>query len=63
MSRDIYAIDRIYDVSVVDMPFYDTTSVYARSIELLESGNARLESLNLRKRKIITKSKIKEELT
>lgn len=58
-TREIYKIDRLYDVSVVDTPFYDTTSVYARSIELLESGNARLESLNLRKRKIIVQNKYK----
>lgn len=58
-TREIYKIDRLYDVSVVDTPFYDTTNVYARSIELLESGNARLESLNFRKRKIIVQNKYK----
>lgn len=30
-TRTITDIDRLYDVSVVDMPFYDSTSVYARS--------------------------------
>lgn len=30
-TRTITDIERLYDVSVVDMPFYDTTSVYARN--------------------------------
>ena len=30
-TRRITDIDRLYDVSVVDMPFYDSTSVYARN--------------------------------
>lgn len=32
-TRTITDIDKLYDVSVVDMPFYDSTSVYARSEE------------------------------
>lgn len=51
--REVTAINRLYDVSVVDTPFYDTTSVYARSVELLESNIAQLESFELRKRKLI----------
>lgn len=51
-TRTVTAIDRLYDVSVVDTPFYDTTSVYARSFEKLESELKRLESLELRKRKL-----------
>ena len=31
--RRIKAFDRIFDVSVVDVPAYDDTSIYARSIE------------------------------
>lgn len=50
--REVTAINRLYDVSVVDTPFYDTTSVYARSVELLESNLAQLESFELRKRKL-----------
>lgn len=30
-TRTITDIDKLYDVSVVDMPFYDSTSVYARN--------------------------------
>lgn len=43
--REVHNIARLYDVSVVDTPFYDGTSIYARSLELLESEERRLESL------------------
>lgn len=49
--REVTNIKKLYDVSVVDTPFYDTTSVYARSFELLEKNLKQLESLDLRKRK------------
>lgn len=49
--REVTSIKKLYDVSVVDTPFYDTTSVYARSIEILENNLKQLESLDLRKRK------------
>lgn len=54
--REVNAIDKLWDVSVVDTPFYDSTSVYARSLELLESEERRLESLRERE---ILKQKIK----
>ena len=44
--REVTNIDRLYDVSVVDTPFYDSTSIYARSLELLDSEEKRLESLH-----------------
>lgn len=50
--REVTGIKKLYDVSVVDTPFYDTTSVYARSFELLENNLKQLESLDLRKRKL-----------
>ena len=31
--RYIKEIDRLYDVSIVDIPAYDSTSIYARSLE------------------------------
>lgn len=34
--RIIKKIDRLFDVSVVDLPAYDDTSVYARSIEAVK---------------------------
>lgn len=60
-TRDITSIDKLWDVSVVDTPFYDSTSIYSRSLELLESEERRLESLReieLLKLKAQTKGKI-----
>lgn len=31
--RTILAIDKLFDVSVVDVPFYDSTSLYARNLD------------------------------
>ena len=45
-SREVNEIARLVDVSVVDTPFYDSTSIYARSLELLESNEKRLDSLH-----------------
>lgn len=44
--REVNNIAKLWDVSVVDTPFYDSTSIYARSLELLESEERRLESLH-----------------
>ena len=60
-TRDVTNIDRLYDVSVVDTPFYDGTSVMARSFELLDSEEKRLDSLReceILKLKLEVKSKI-----
>lgn len=35
--RKITKFDRIFDVSVVDVPAYDETSIYARSLEMAEA--------------------------
>ena len=53
--RTINKIDRLYDVSVVDTPFYGSTSIYARSFELLDNNMElkRLEGFEMRKRKIL----------
>lgn len=45
-TREVNNINKLYDVSVVDTPFYDSTSIYARSLELLESNEKRLDSLH-----------------
>lgn len=58
--RKVTNIDKLYDVSVVDTPFYDTTSVYARSFEMLENNLKQLEGLELRKRKLLLQRKCKE---
>ena len=59
--REVTNIAKLWDVSVVDTPFYDSTSIYTRSFELLESEEKRLESLNeveLLKQKIKLKGKM-----
>jgi phage prohead protease, HK97 family len=60
--REVTNINRLYDVSVVDTPFYDTTSVYARSVELLESNLARLDGFELRKRKLAMQLQISNNM-
>jgi len=45
-KREVTDIAKLWDVSVVDTPFYDSTSIYARSLELLEREEKRLDSLN-----------------
>lgn len=35
--RTITKIDRLYDVSIVDVPAYGDTSIYARSLELVDT--------------------------
>lgn len=42
--RRIESIDRLYDVSVVDLPAYDGTSIYSRSLDLVE---AELKAMDL----------------
>lgn len=36
-TRTITDIDKLYDVAVVDQPFYEATSIYARSLETVEN--------------------------
>jgi hypothetical protein len=49
-TRTILDIEKIFDVSAVDLPAYDTTSIYARSFALLESEAKALESAEKRRR-------------
>ncbi len=53
ISRKVTGINKLFDVSVVDTPFYDTTSVYARSFELLEGNLKQQGCFDLRKRKLL----------
>lgn len=45
-TREVTNIAKLYDVSVVDTPFYDSTSIYTRSFDLLDSELRQLESQN-----------------
>lgn len=49
-TRTILDIEKIFDVSAVDLPAYDTTSIYARTFQELESSWKALESAEKRKR-------------
>lgn len=45
-TREVMDIAKLFDVSVVDTPFYDSTSIYTRSFDLLDSELRQLESQN-----------------
>lgn len=51
-TRRVLQIDKLYDVAVVDTPFYDTTSIYARALDELESHKGALESEKTRQLEI-----------
>ena len=60
-KREVNNIEKLYDVSVVDAPFYEGTSIYARSLELLDGEKRRLDGLReleILRQKIILKGKI-----
>jgi HK97 family phage prohead protease len=57
IRREVNNIEKLWDVSVVDSPFYDDTSVYARSFDLLDSEMKRLESHEREILKLRIKSK------
>ena len=44
--REVINIAKLADVSIVDTPFYDTTSIYTRSFDLLDSEKRQLDNLN-----------------
>lgn len=51
--RDINAIDRLYDVAVVDVPFYDSSEVHSgKGSNTRNAGNN--EDLELRRRKALS---------
>ena len=58
-TRKIFEFDKIFDVSVVDVPAYETTEIYARSKEQYEAEKRQYEEkknehkLNFEKEKII----------
>ena len=54
----IYKVKRLYDVSAVDIPAYDDTSIAARRAAVEDSQRARQAALALDKRKIVLKCKL-----
>lgn len=63
-KRIITKIDRLYDVSVVDTPAYDATSIHARSVEAMELELQTMdlvksnEKIKVMKQRLKIKSKI-----
>ena len=47
VSRDITAIDVVYDVSAVDTGFYESTSIYARAFDGVDALKAEAEAKKL----------------
>jgi hypothetical protein len=58
-KRTITKIERLYDVSVVDTPAYDATSIYARSLESMELELKAMELAEQEEQSIIIKKRIK----
>lgn len=56
--RHITGIAKLFDVSVVDVPAYDQTEVYARSKEAVEKEQEEYHKLKLEKEKMKLKLKI-----
>ena len=52
-TRRITGIDKLYDVSVVDVPAYDTTEIYARNKEQFEKAKEKYKKLKLEKKKAL----------
>lgn len=53
-KRSIKKFDRIFDVSVVDVPAYEGTSIYARSLELADAFKGTVETEKSEQRKDYT---------
>jgi hypothetical protein len=58
-KRTITKIERLYDVSVVDTPAYDATSIYARSLESMELELRAMELAEHEEQSKIIKKRIK----
>jgi len=58
-KRTITKIGRLYDVSVVDTPAYDSTSIYARSLESMELELKAMELEEQEEQSKIIKKRIK----
>jgi HK97 family phage prohead protease len=58
-KRTITKIGRLYDVSVVDTPAYDSTSIYARSLESMDVELKAMELEEQKKHVDVMKKKIR----
>lgn len=60
--RKIIKIDKLYDIALVDVPAYDNTEVYARSLETLEDVLKTVETEKREQEAIISRINIKIKL-
>jgi HK97 family phage prohead protease len=58
-KRTITKIERLFDVSVVDTPAYDATSIYARSLESMELELKAMELVEHEQKSSVIKKRIK----
>lgn len=58
-KRTILSIDRLYDVSIVDVPAYEGTSVYGRSLELADAELKAMDLADQDEKAKLLRSKIK----
>ena len=58
-KRTITKIGRLYDVSVVDTPAYDATSIYARSLDAMELELKTMDLVEQNKKLNVLKRKVK----
>lgn len=56
--RRITAIDKLFDVSVVDVPAYEQTEIYARSKETISEELKKYHEFKFEKEKLKLKLKI-----
>ena len=57
-KRIIESIDRLYDVSVVDVPAYEQTSIYARSLDLVDTELKAMEVAEQEEKAKVIKKRI-----
>ena len=60
--RYIKEIDRLYDVSIVDIPAYDSTSIFARSLESMDLELKAMELAKREKREALVRKRINIKL-
>jgi len=61
--RRILGIERLYDVSIVDYPAYDATSIHARSLEIVDAELKAMDLEEQNRKANIIKQRIKIKST
>lgn len=61
-KRTITKIERLYDVSIVDIPAYDNTSIYARSLESMDLELRAMELAKIRDKEVLVRKRLNLKL-